>query len=453
MMNFLKKIFSTTILIISISLLIYTFYKSEIIWDGEERNYYKTYYLISSILIFFSIISFFINDKIKEYLIIFNISLIISLYLFEGYLTLNDRHSREQLYEKQTGNKWDGRSKIQIYKDLKKKNDNITIRYHPSYLVNKNYDNIFLPLSGLSNSETIHCNENGYYSIYQSDRYGFNNPDSEWDKKEIEYLLVGDSFAHGECVNRPNDISSVLRNLSNKSVLNLGIGGNGPLIEYATLREYLDRNVKKVLWIYYEGNDLEDLINEKTNNILIKYLEDLNFTQNLKFKQNEINSLLSNIIKETEREREREIERNTFKFKLIKFIKIFNTRNSILPKPTPESMPVPGPVSVPVSIPVPAQEFKQILQLTKELINKNNSKLYFVYLPVYSRYSRTYDNTNYNLVKNILNELNIPFIDIHREVFENEQNPLKLFPFEQPGHYNIDGYEKVAETIYKFSKD
>jgi hypothetical protein len=68
---------------------------------------------------------------------------------------------------------------------------------------------------------------------------------NEWDKKEIEYLLVGDSFTHGACVNRPNDISSVLRNLSNKSVLNLGMSGNGPLIEYATLREYLDTNVKK----------------------------------------------------------------------------------------------------------------------------------------------------------------------------------------------------------------
>ena len=24
--------------------------------------------------------------------------------------------------------------------------------------------------------------------------YGFNNPDEEWDKKEIEYLIVGDSM-------------------------------------------------------------------------------------------------------------------------------------------------------------------------------------------------------------------------------------------------------------------
>ena len=96
-MNFLKKIFSPTILTISLLLLIYTFYKSEIIWDGDKENYYKTYYLISSILICFSIITFFINDKIKEYLIISGISLIVSLYLFEGYLTFKEQLSKEQL--------------------------------------------------------------------------------------------------------------------------------------------------------------------------------------------------------------------------------------------------------------------------------------------------------------------------------------------------------------------
>ena len=49
-MNLLKKIFSPTILTISFLLLLYTFYKSEIIWDGNNRNYYKVYYFISSIL-------------------------------------------------------------------------------------------------------------------------------------------------------------------------------------------------------------------------------------------------------------------------------------------------------------------------------------------------------------------------------------------------------------------
>lgn len=425
-MNFLKKIFSPTILTISLLLLIYTFYKSEIIWDGNKGNYYKTYYLISSILICFSIITFFIKDKIKEYLIIICISLIASLYLFEGYLTFKEQTS-EQLYEKQTGKKWDTRNKLEIYIDLKKTNNDIVISTPSTEFFDKKYPTF--PMSGFSNSETIYCNENGYYAIYQSDRYGFNNPDKEWGEKEIEYFLVGDSFTNGACVNRPNDISSVLRNLSKKSVLNLGIDGNGPLIEYATLREYLNTKVKKVLWIYYEGNDLKDLENEKKNDILINYLKDLNFTQNLKFKQNEIDSFLLNQIKEN--------MRITFDSKIMKFIKFYNTRVSILQTP----------------VPAPAPEFKQILQLTKELVNKNNTKLYFVYLPQYSRYKKTYDNTNYNSVKEIVNELKIPFIDIHKEVFENEQNPLKLFPFELPGHYNVDGYKKVAETIYKFTKD
>ena len=48
--------------------------------------------------------------------------------------------------------------------------------------------------------------------------------------------------------------------------------------------------------------------------------------------------------------------------------------------------------------------------------------------------------------------MDIPFIDIHKEVFEKEENPLKLFPFEMYGHYNTEGYKKVTEVIYKLTK-
>ena len=98
-------------------------------------------------------------------------------------------------------------------------------------------------------------------------------------------------------------------------------------------------------------------------------------------------------------------------------------------------------------------EFKKILNLTKNLTIKNNSKLYFVYLPTNIRYKSKYDNTYYDLIKNIVSELSIPFIDIHEEVFEKQKNPLKLFPFSKSGHYNVEGYKKVAETIYKLTKD
>ena len=441
-MNFLVKKFSLIILSISFLFLFYTFFKSEIVLEGLNRSYYKTYYFLSSILILFSIISFFINYKTREYLIILGFSFMLSLYLFEGYLTFKKLFPKEQilkeeLYENQTSKKWDNRTKIQIYQDSKKINNQIVVDVPPKNFFSKNLN--ILPLSGISNSETIYCNENGYYAVYQSDRYGFNNPDSEWDKKEVEYLLVGDSFTLGACVNRPYDIASVLRTISGKPTLNLGYDGNGPLLEYATLKEYLNSRVKKVIWIYY-GNDFYNLRFELKNEILLNYLNTPNATQNLRSKQNEIDILVRKIIKEKEKKK---INKSAIVF----FFKLNETR-SILNNYLPENQQTKNEISK-----LEIDKFKKILNLTKDIIIKNNSKLYFVYLPEFNHYQTNYDDTNYFLVKNIVKELNIPFIDIHKEVFEKEKNPLNFFPFKMPGHYNIEGYKKVAEEIYKFTKD
>ncbi len=447
-MNYLKKIFSPSFFILSIFLFIYTFYKSEIYWDGNKNDYYFAYYLISLIFIFLSIFTFFINHKIKEYLIIIVISTVITLYLLEAYLIFKKQISKEQLskknqikeqiikdqiYEKNTGKKFDKRTKLEILNDLRTIDNKIQVPVTPYKYINKN-KSIF-PLSGVSNSKTIFCNENGYYATYQSDRYGFNNPDDNWDSDEIEYLLVGDSFTHGACVSRPNDMGSVLRNLSKQSVLNLGYSGNGPLIEFATLREYMNSNVKKVLWIYFEDNDLSGLHNEMSDKILMKYYNDATFKQNLKFRQKEIDNLSVTFINKEKSKSKIKNDKGILKVELINFIKITNLRVLIYPPPklTPK--------------------LKEILKLTKKFVNDNNSKLYFIYLPGYARYSTNYDNKSYNLVKNIVNQLDIPFVDIPKEVFEKEKNPLNLFPFKMNGHYTVDGYKKVSETIYKFTRD
>ena len=365
--------------------------------------------------------------------------------MFEAYLISQEIISKKQiaknkfkvhqLYKKNTGKEYDKRSKLEIYEDLKQNNDNIKIAILPNYYLPKK--NKIFPLSGISNAKTILCNENGYYAIYDSDRYGFNNPDKEWEQNEIEYLIVGDSFAHGMCVNRPNDIGSVLRKLSNKSVINIGYSGNGPLIEYATLREYLDTNVKKVLWLYYERNDLSNLQSELKNEFLINYLNDLNFTQNLKSKQDQINKLANRLLI---LQKETKTKEDKFFFKLIKFIKIYNLRILIFPQSK-------------INPQIPEKEFKKILKLVKELTLKNNSKLYFVYLPSYVRYlNNNINNKEYELIKKMVNELSIPFIDIHNEVFEIEKDPLNLFPFRSHGHYKPEGYRIVTESIFNKTK-
>ena len=56
------------------------------------------------------------------------------------------------------------------------------------------------------------------------------------------------------------------------------------MIQYATLREYLNPNVKKVLFFYFEANDFRCLLEEKDNKILINYLNDLNKSDGPLFK-------------------------------------------------------------------------------------------------------------------------------------------------------------------------
>ena len=237
-------------------------------------------------------------------------------------------------------------------------------------------------------------------------------------------------------MNRPHDISSVLRNLSNKSVLNLGYNGNGPLIEYATLKEYFRPNVKNVLWIYFEGTDLTDLKNELKSKILRKYLTDDKFSQNLKEKQDIINAITLKSIEDS--------KDNKFSFNYLNFIQLNSSRGSIN-QLFLNNKKIKNSTN-------PINQLETILLLTNDFVKENNSRLYFVYLPDYPRYksNEINEDDSYKLIKKRVLQLDIPFIDIHEDVFQKEINKLKLFPFEKPGHYNEYGYYKVANAIYNF---
>lgn len=371
------------------------------------------------------------------------LSIIFSLYLFEAFLNLSNDSRKykkiKKIYFEKTGKNYDERTMSEIYGDLKKLDEDYVVSVFPSTLLDLKKE--IQPLSGISNKKTIHCNENGYYSIYMSDRFGFNNPDDEWKQTEIEYLLVGDSFTHGACVNRPNDISSVLRNLSGKSVLNLGYGGNGPLIQYATLREYLKPGIKNILWLYFEGNDLIDLKSEIKNDILMQYLKTTNFKQNLKMNQAKIDEInTSRISKSFFDTNFRLIKKdNQIKYKILKFIRLDKTKKIIIQYLSNQKIKNEKPI----------KEFSKIIKKTNDLAIANNSKLYFVFLPDFQRYKFKKRKNENKIIKEFLKKLDISYIDVDKEVFQNEDNKLGLFPFEFEAHYTIEGYYKVATSIHE----
>ena len=350
-----------------------------------------------------------------------------------------------KIYEKVTGKKYDTRSLLEVYTD-KKKNKEIALRYSPKILLDRRDDEIgnmdLFPLSGISNIKTLFCNEEGFYSSYESDRYGFNNPDEVWNKDEINTIIIGDSFVHGMCVNRPDDIPSVLRNLTKKNIINLGYRGNGPLIEYATLREYLNKPVKNLIWVYYE-NDLVDLHNELKNETLNNYIKNSNFSQDLISKQTKINLLNKKLVENLYK-----IETNTIiqnkkdmkiKYKILKFIRFDELKNLLISKfkNNPKKQ-----------ISLPYNEFQIILENVKRVALSKNINLYFVYLPR-NNYLSDKNNPQYKMIIKIIQKLNINLIDLQKDFFNKMNNPRKYYTFDIGPHLNIIGYKEVSKFIFQ----
>ncbi len=124
--------------------------------------------------------------------------------------------------------------------------------------------------------------------------------------------------------------------------------------------------------------------------------------------------------------------------RIINFLKLRKLRRMINLIPTATPM---------LTTPPPTPIFRDILQKSKQMVLDWDGKMYFVYLPSFDRYSTGNEHENRDFVMQTATELDIPIIDIHKEVFDPHPDPLSLFPLRMYGHYNAEGYRLVAEAI------
>lgn len=129
-------------------------------------------------------------------------------------------------------------------------------------------------------AKVVLCNETGTLVTYDADRFGFNNPDTVWDREQTDVALIGDSYIHGVCVPGPEQPGALIAR--QHSTLNVGAAGFGPLLQLAVLREFIaPMRPKTVVWVYYEGNDRYDLNREVERSWLTAYLNDPAHTQSI----------------------------------------------------------------------------------------------------------------------------------------------------------------------------
>ena len=437
------KIFKFTPHIISISsffLIIYVAYKFFIFHEGQYFYYYKKYFIITSILFLISLLLFFTSEILRKIIFLSLVSCIVAIYLVETVLVIQLKNS----LSKKLGNLADKRSKIEVILNLRKNG----IEANPSMYANYSSKENIYSFGGISKILTILCNENGYWASYLSDRYGFRNQDIFWDSKDIA-LMMGDSTGQGSCVNNENYFSKNFshslkenKNFQKTNILNLSIGARGPLTTYANLREYIDIiKPKKIIWLYHESNDLYDLESEMTNGFLKQYLDDENFSQKLYLQQSKIDRIL---LENSKNDLSNKIKNPSKKlngwYDYTNFIRLSLLRLTTL-----------HPDQINYSD-TTLKNFSIVMNKVKTLSKKYNSDLYFVYIPDYARFINNNNNSyykDYNKILDIIQNLKIQTIDINKELFQDEVDPLKYFPFRKRGHYNEAGYNELAKHIYK----
>ena len=388
-------------------------------------NFYS-YHFILFIFLIFIIINYYLPKKIQIIILNTFLVLIVVFYCFEIYLVKNKN------------------KKFNYYTNLVKVDGDVKVVI-PIESFFSEFEDKILPLSGISNSKTLHCNENGYYSIYTSDRFGFNNFDSNYDEDVIDYILLGDSFVHGACVNFKNTFSSHLQKNLDKIVINFGFDGNGALTSYAAIREFYPKDtlVKNVVYFFSEANDLKDIEKENRDATLNKYYRNDKFTNNLVNNIEKYNFEINDVMKK----KIKEFSRHTNVY--FNFFTLKNIRDLIMPYFYIQNILFDEKV---IDKNDKFENFNKVMSIIlkiKAFSEMKNSNFIIVYLPSWEFYkSRNKDiKKNYDLLIEFFDENKINYIDI-TNLFNNLEKPLDFFSNKNKNsHYNEEGYKLISNYI------
>lgn len=299
----------------------------------------------------------------------------------------------------------------------------------------------FLPLASIPHTTVVSCNESGQWQIYETDRHGFHNPDSEWDARPA-IGMVGDSFTHGSCVPEGEDMGALLRSRFN-GVINLGVGGFGPLLELAALTEYLrPLQPPVVLWGFFEGNDLtEDLPSESHSPLLDTYLRDESFSQGLIGRREEVEAALRDYL-DGQMTTAMSLVYNPYEGPA-RYLSLDRMREAVGLGHLAIGYHI-GEVGSEVTL------FRKILRAADHRVGAWGGRLYLVYLPESARYlSQFGDNpireAIYKGVRRTAAQEHVPLIDL-AAAFASDPSPETLYAY-PGGHCSPKGYQLAAETI------
>ena len=384
------------------------------------------------------------------------IGLGVGLYVAQGFALMlvdPDRPALQALEKEAKAARvpFDGRTRIQVIEDLRSQGVAAYPPFYPYLLLDAPLrvdGEPTIALSSIANITAVCCNDSGQYLEYKTDEHGFANPAGSWSQRSIDMALVGASSAVGESVPQADNLLSQLR-VRYPSAMTVGAGGNGPLLELASIREYLTLvKPKRVVWLFAESHTPEYLEAESHTPALLRYL-DASYKQGLLEKQDSLNQAItgyfnSGIQTELAEEAPPRLAKDFLLLKTFRTVMYYYvTAKTAKPRPFQFNSEV----------------YEQALREGRRMVNSWGGTVTLAYFPDSSRYAgiciytpalrQLYDRTHEAFMKEA-NKLDIPVVDLSRSfpdvpAAQSAINTQYFYPY--PAHYKPAGYHLAGKEI------
>ena len=406
---------------------------SVILFKKFNKYYLQNDFTKISLLIILSLSLFIgsLNKKLAKLNSMFIIYLIIVLYginsslVFFEYKDSQKKNSKRMIEGVQKT--YDKRRLLEVVYDEQKQGNEVYPYVVPrEFLQNKQIKK--LPLVPMPNTLYVSCNEFGYWKKIKTDKLGFNN---KIFLNSFDILLMGDSFAQGSCVDQDHEPTSLFKKNINKTVYNIGVSGNGPLLSLALAHEVKDIfDFKYIVWFIYD-NDFYDLELELKSSYLKKYIEKDFQNHSYFFNTDEINLFQKKYIKENLKK----FKKYSLKENLLELKPLIYKTNLLIAKNNPKT-----------NYDTNHTNLRKIFDKLFHL--KTKKKIYVVYLPETScfQYRSKECSQRFLDIKNLSKNLN--FLNFYEFIKNNIVNYKKFYAFgENKSHFSVYGYNSLINFI------
>lgn len=347
--------------------------------------------------------------------------------------------------------RFDSRTRVQVIADLRSHGAAAYPPFYPYLLLDSPLrvkGKPTIALSSISHALTVCCTDNGQYLEYTTDEHGFANPPGSWSRQAVELALVGASSAVGESVPQSGNLLAQLR-VRYPSAVTVGAGGNGPLLELASIREYLTSlKPKRVLWLFGESHTPEYLENESHSSLLLRYL-DPSFKQGLIEQQADLDQAIARYFDDGVRN---ELAMESLPSLAKNFLLLKNFRTVMYYYVTART-------AKPRAFQFNADLYQKALREGLRMVHSWGGSVTVVYFPDSSRYAgistytpalrQMYDRTH-GTVLDAASKLNIPVIDLSGAFPDLPASQAAVdaqYFYPYPAHFRLAGYRVAGKAI------